>query len=86
MIGHPLRITTRCACTKVSEFTPEYMVERMGRDVTLRIAAGRLRCQACHQRPQLLVDYTYAAHPARDTRRDPAPLPGWVVPLLERES
>jgi hypothetical protein len=84
LIGHHIEIATRCACTKVTVFSPEYLVERMGAGVTLRIAGSRLKCRACGQRPALSLSRDYATSEGRDNRRDPPALPEWVVGLLVR--
>ena len=85
LFGHHLEISTRCGCTKVSVFGPEYLVERLGRDATLRIAEARLICRTCKARPTLLVAQDWATSGGRDHRINPPPLPEWVVPLLRRE-
>jgi hypothetical protein len=84
LLGHQLEISTTCACTKVTVFSPEYLIERLGAGVTLRIAESRLKCRACGKRPKLHVALGWAVSEGRDMRRDPAPLPEWVMPLLVR--
>lgn len=84
LFGHELEISTQCGCTKVTVFSPEYLVERLGRDATLRKAVARLKCRTCGQRPVLAVSRSYATSEGRDLRRDPPPLPAWVVELLVR--
>jgi hypothetical protein len=84
LAGHHLEISTRCCCTKVAVFSPEYLVERLGRGATLRTAAARLICRTCRVRPELLVSRDYPTSEGRDRRVNPPPLPGWVAPLLQR--
>lgn len=82
LIGHELEISTACACTKVTVFSPEYLIERMGPGVTLRTAASRLKCRVCGQRPILSVSLGWAVSGGRDMRVDPPALPEWAVGLL----
>jgi hypothetical protein len=84
LIGHHLEISTRCRCTKVAVFSPEYLVGLRKPVLTLREAAARLKCSTCHHRPTLTVQRDYATSEGRDMRRDPPALPGWVVGLLVR--
>lgn len=84
LIGHHLEIATRCKCTRVVVFSPESLVQKLGQAVTLRSAAARLICRTCRERPRLLVSRDYPTSEGRDRRVNPAPLPEWVVGLLER--
>lgn len=84
LFGHHLDIATRCKCTSVTVFTPERLVRDLGEGATLRIAAKRLRCSTCHERPTLTLQRSYGTSEGRDLRRDPPALPEWVVGLLVR--
>lgn len=84
LIGHHLEIATSCDCARVVVMTPETVVQKLGPGVTLRIAEARLKCPGCHQRPKLSISRDWGTSEGRDNRRDPPPLPAWVVPLLER--
>lgn len=83
LFAHHLDITASCKCTKVTVFSPESLVWKLGVKATLRIAAARLKCRTCGERPTLTIARDYPTSEGRDTRRDPPPLPEWVVPLLK---
>lgn len=84
LVGHHLEIATRCKCSRVVVFTPESLIYQMGLKVTLHIAAERLICRTCKERPALLVKRDWGTGEGRDRRPNPPPLPEWVVPLVQR--
>lgn len=86
MIGHEIDITVSCGCTRVISVNAAWLIDKLGRDATLRMGEAKMRCRTCKQRPKLTVEHTWATAPIRDKRRDPAPLPWWVVELLEGPS
>jgi hypothetical protein len=84
LIGHNVMISTRCGCTKVVDMSPERLIRKLGKGATLRIAASRLRCRTCRQRPTVSLDRTWETSGSRDRRQDPVPLPEWARQMLGR--
>lgn len=84
LIGHHVELLTSCKCTKITVFSPAYLVSLPNPVTTLRSARKRLKCQTCGERPTLTLGREYSISDGRDGRRNPPPLPEWVVPLLER--
>jgi len=83
LVGHEIEIATRCACAKVTVFSPGYALERIGQNATLRIMESRMRCKSCRERPRLYLELRWGVADGRDTRRNPPPIPDWASRLMK---
>lgn len=77
-IGHRIEFALHCGCTSLKVARPKFMLERLGPSATIEDAERRLICRKCKARPRVTMSLEWAVSGGRDTRVDPAPLPGWV--------
>ena len=79
LYGHPIEIGILCGCTTYRVVAPGWFADKLGPDPTIEEAERRLKCSQCGQRPKLKVKMQYAYAEGRDRRKDPPPVPDWVV-------